>query len=113
MINHGVYAVLSDAVFMPVAGGDTDELEEELKTLLEESAPDGQLNLPEVPSGPMPTSRKTGVLDDDFFLSLPTVPDTHLNITDEELDRELSRLNISGAGLSVSELWGWLFLPCY
>ncbi|XP_042561751.1 charged multivesicular body protein 7-like isoform X2 [Clupea harengus] len=83
---------------LDTTGGDTDELEEELKTLLEESAPDGQLNLPEVPSGPMPTSRKTGVLDDDFFLSLPTVPDTHLNITDEELDRELSRLNISGAG---------------
>lgn len=85
-------------MFITVTGGDTDELEEELKSLLEESAPDSQLNLPEVPSGPMPSHRETGVLNDDFFRSLPTVPDSRLNITDEELDKELSRLNISGTG---------------
>ncbi|KAG5280582.1 hypothetical protein AALO_G00061760 [Alosa alosa] len=83
---------------LDTTGGDTVELEEELMSLLENSAPDGQLDLPEVPSGPLSSSREKGALDDDFFNSLPSVPDSRLNITDEELDRELSRLNISGAG---------------
>ncbi|KAL2091909.1 hypothetical protein ACEWY4_011707 [Coilia grayii] len=92
-----------DEVNQTLAGGaldttDGDELEEELDGLLKESASDEQLNLPEVPTGPMPSSKETGIFTDDFFRSLPTVPDFRLNITDEDLDRELCRLSISGAG---------------
>ncbi|KAF7694953.1 charged multivesicular body protein 7 [Silurus meridionalis] len=71
--------------------GESEELEEELKSLLEEGAPDTSLTLPEIPRHPVST-KETSVLDDAFFLSLPSVPDT--NITDEELERELGRLRL-------------------
>lgn len=87
-----------DEVNQTLAGGaldstdaDSEELEEELKSLLEENAPDKGLALPEAPTQTIAV-KETGVLDDAFFQSLPSVPNT--TITDEELDRELGRLSL-------------------
>ncbi|KAF5907346.1 ectonucleoside triphosphate diphosphohydrolase 4 isoform X1, partial [Clarias magur] len=71
--------------------GESEELENELKSLLEDGAPDTSLTLPEVPNHPVST-KATSVLDDTFFSSLPSIPNT--NITDEELERELGRLKL-------------------
>ncbi|XP_052418392.1 charged multivesicular body protein 7 isoform X1 [Carassius gibelio] len=76
------------------SGEDSEELEEELKSLLEKTIPDNDV-LPAVPTNPISPPRKTGILDADFVQSLPSVPDSSLGITDEELDRELSRLTVS------------------
>uniref|UniRef100_A0A8C1SW46 Charged multivesicular body protein 7 n=1 Tax=Cyprinus carpio TaxID=7962 RepID=A0A8C1SW46_CYPCA len=76
------------------SGEDSEELEEELKSLLEKTIPDNDV-LPVVPTHPISPPRKTGILDADFVQSLPSVPDSSLGITDEELDRELSRLTVS------------------
>ncbi len=78
-------------------GEDSEELEEELKSLLEKTIPDNDV-LPVVPTHPISPSRKTGILDVDFVQSLPSVPDSSLGITDKELDRELSRLTVSDTG---------------
>lgn len=86
---------VNDFAFVP-AGGDSDELEKELKSLLEESAPDTSLTLPEIPHHPV-TTKDTSVLDEAFFQSLPSVPDK--NITDEELERELGRLRLCVSSL--------------
>lgn len=80
------------------SGGDSDELEEELKSLLETTISESNDVLPEVPTHPVFPARKTG--DDDFIQSLPTVPNAGLGITDEELDRELSRLAVSDTDVS-------------
>ncbi|KAJ8380102.1 hypothetical protein SKAU_G00008800 [Synaphobranchus kaupii] len=82
------------------SGVDTDELEEELKTLLDESAADEQPALPEVPSEPLPSGGAPSALSDSFLNSLPTVPRSPFGITDEELDRELSRLTLTDTGVS-------------
>lgn len=76
------------------SGEDSEELEEELKSLLEKTIPDNDV-LPGVPTNPISPPRKMGILDADFVQSLPSVPDSSLGITDEELDRELSRLTVS------------------
>ncbi|XP_059359140.1 charged multivesicular body protein 7 isoform X2 [Carassius carassius] len=76
------------------SGEDSEELEEELKSLLEKTIPDNDV-LPAVPTHPFSPPRKMGILDADFVQSLPSVPDSSLGITDEELDRELSRLRVS------------------
>nr|XP_023694253.1 charged multivesicular body protein 7 isoform X1 [Paramormyrops kingsleyae] len=80
------------------SGGDTDELEEELKSLLEDSAPDGPLTLPKVPTQPLPSGRAPGLRGDSFLDALPPVPDSTFGITDEELDRELKRLSVADTG---------------
>ncbi|XP_064203434.1 charged multivesicular body protein 7 [Anguilla rostrata] len=82
------------------SGVDTDELEEELKSLLDESATDEQPGLPEVPSQPLPSRGAPAALSDSFLSSLPAVPQSSFGITDEELDRELSRLTLSDTGVS-------------
>lgn len=71
--------------------GESEELEEELKALLEDGAPDTSLTLPAIPRHAVST-KDTSVLDDAFSQSLPSVPDT--NITDEELEREMVRLSL-------------------
>ncbi|XP_018599509.1 charged multivesicular body protein 7 isoform X2 [Scleropages formosus] len=81
------------------SGGESDELEEELKSLLEESTPDGVRMLPEVPSRPLPAGRALGVHGDSFLDSLPPVPASTFGITDEELDRELSHLTLTDTGM--------------
>lgn len=80
-------------------GVDSEELEEELKSLLEESATDGQAGLPEVPSEPLPSRGAPAALNDSFLNSLPPVPHSDFGITDEELDRELSRLTLADTGV--------------
>ncbi|KAJ8400952.1 hypothetical protein AAFF_G00389090 [Aldrovandia affinis] len=80
--------------------GDAEDLEEELKSLLEESAPDGRPTLPDVPSGSLPRRRDPLALGDSFLSSLPSVPHSPFGITDEELDKELSRLTLSDTGVS-------------
>ncbi|XP_061116482.1 charged multivesicular body protein 7 isoform X2 [Conger conger] len=82
------------------SGVDTEELEEELKSLLDESATDGQPGLPQVPSEPLPSGGASSALSDSFLDSLPPVPHSPFGITDEELDRELSRLTIADPGVS-------------
>lgn len=79
-------------------GADTDELEEELKSLLEKNIPDSSDVLPDVPTHPVFPTKKTEFSVDDFVQSLPAVPNAGLGITDEELDRELSRLSVSDTG---------------
>lgn len=74
--------------------GDTEELEKELKSLLEDTSPDRALpKLPEVPTHSMGPS--LGLLDDSFLRSLPSVPRPGAAISDEELDRELRRLTVT------------------
>lgn len=79
-------------------GADSDELEEELKSLLEKTIPDSNDVLPELPTHPVFPAKITAMSVDDFVQSLPDVPNASLGITDEELDRELSRLSVSDTG---------------
>lgn len=86
------------------SGGDSDELEEELKSLLEKTIPDSNDVLPEVPMHPVFPVKKTGLSADDFLQSLPAVPNAGLGITDEELDRELSRLSVSDTAVQMGNV---------
>ena len=79
---------------------DTEELEEELKALLDEPAADGQPGLPEVPSVPLPSGRAPAAPSDRFLSSLPAVPHSPFGISDQELDRELSRLTLADTGVT-------------
>ncbi|TSO88111.1 Ectonucleoside triphosphate diphosphohydrolase 4 [Bagarius yarrelli] len=88
--------------------GESEELEEELKALMEDGAPDTSLTLPDVPHQPV-SSKDTSVLDDAFLKSLPSVPDT--NITDEELERELSRLSLISISCLFPASWHFSFSP--
>ncbi|CAB1319753.1 unnamed protein product [Coregonus sp. 'balchen'] len=99
-----------DAVNQTLAGGalnstdaDTDELEDELRSLLENSTLDGPSTLPEVPSHPLSPVRESGSLCDDLLSALPLVPQSHFNITDEELDKELSRLTLADTCLQLKD----------
>ncbi|XP_007567197.1 charged multivesicular body protein 7-like isoform X1 [Poecilia formosa] len=72
---------------------DMDELEKELKALLDESEPDVNTSgLPAVPTNRLgPTSEQT-------LSSLPDVPRGHLHVTTDALEEELNRLTLSEAG---------------
>lgn len=82
----------------PDAGEDSEDLEEELKSLMEKSVPENDL-FPAVPTHPITPPRKTDLPDAAFVQFLPSVPNPGVNITDEELDRELRRLTVSDKGL--------------
>ncbi|XP_014015640.1 charged multivesicular body protein 7 [Salmo salar] len=95
-----------DEVNQILAGGalnsmdaDTDGLEDELRFLLENSSLDEPSTLPEVPSHPLSPVREFGSLCDDLLSALPSVPQTHFNITDDELDKERSRITLADTGL--------------
>ncbi|KAL0979446.1 hypothetical protein UPYG_G00185160 [Umbra pygmaea] len=75
---------------------DIDEMENELKSLLEDSSLGGVSMLPEVPSHPFSSVSE---ISSDLLSALPSVPQSHFNITDEELDKELSCLTLSDTGL--------------
>lgn len=79
---------------------DMDELEEELKSLLKESQPDTVL--PEIPTNPLGPVREPSLPDNDLLSSLPTVPQSHLNITTEQLEEELNQLTLTDSGLLFS-----------
>lgn len=75
------------------ADEDIDELEEELKSLIAESKPDSISRFPEVPTnvlGPPGGS--------DLLSSLPAVPYSPLDITDEQLEEELNNLKLTDSG---------------
>lgn len=71
-----------------LADGDMDELEEELKLLLDETKPDHIILLPEVPSGVLQPSGGSGLLD-----SLPAAPRSPINICEQ-----MKRLTVTSAG---------------
>lgn len=68
-----------------------DELEEELKALLDESKPD----LPAVPTNGL------GPSSEPILSSLPDVPRGRLNISTGRLEEDLNRLTLSDTGLYV------------
>lgn len=78
---------------------DIDELEEELKSLLEESKPDSISGLPQVPGRDLPSC-------------LPAVPHSHLPTTTEELEEELSQLTLIDPGLHFVLLCTFSLLHC-
>jgi len=74
---------------------DMDELEEELKALLDESKPDSISGLPTVPTNSL---RSAG---EPILGSLPAVPQSRLTVTTEQLEAELNNLTLSDTGLHV------------
>ncbi|XP_040899205.1 charged multivesicular body protein 7 [Toxotes jaculatrix] len=80
------------------ADEDIDELEEELKSLLDESKPDFISGLPEVPTNSLRPSGEPGLPGNDLLSSLPAVPRSHLNITTEQLEEELNQLSLTDSG---------------
>lgn len=79
-----------------------DALEEELKSLLEESQPDIASDLPKVPSDRLPFPRESNLPGSDLLSYLPAVPQNPLNITTEQLEEELNNLTLTDSGLLTS-----------
>ncbi|KAM8759516.1 charged multivesicular body protein 7 [Acanthopagrus schlegelii] len=77
------------------ADEDMDELEEELKSLLDESKPDSIPDLPEVPTSILQTPGELSVTGDKLLSSLPAVPYTPVNISTQKLDEELNMLTLT------------------
>ncbi|KAM4577495.1 charged multivesicular body protein 7 isoform 1-T1 [Odontesthes bonariensis] len=73
------------------ADEDMDELEEELKALLDESKPDSISGLPAVPTNSLRSSGEP-------IISLPAVPQSRLTVTTEQLEAELNNLTLSDTG---------------
>ncbi|XP_022610655.1 charged multivesicular body protein 7 [Seriola dumerili] len=86
------------------ADEDIDELEEELKSLLDESKPDSISGLPEVPTKPLRPSREPSLPGNDLLTSLPAVPYSHLNVTDEQLEEELNQLTLTDSGYQQKKM---------
>lgn len=74
------------------ADEDMDELEEELKSLLNESKPDSVSGLPTVPANNLQPSAVS------ILSSLPDVPQRPLNISTEQLEEELNQLSLTDSG---------------
>ncbi|XP_030272718.1 charged multivesicular body protein 7 [Sparus aurata] len=77
------------------ADEDMDELEEELKSLLDESKPDSIPDLPEVPTSILRPSGELSVTGDKLLSSQPAVPYTPVNISTQQLDEELNMLTLT------------------
>lgn len=75
-----------------IADEDMDELEEELKSLLNDSKPDSVSGLPTVPATNLQPSAES------ILSSLPDVPQHPLNISTEELEEELNQLTLTDSG---------------
>ncbi|XP_055742802.1 charged multivesicular body protein 7 isoform X2 [Salvelinus fontinalis] len=90
---------------------DTDGLEDELRFLLENSSLDEPSTLPEVPSHPLTPVRESGSFCDDLLSALPSVPQSHFNITDDELDKERSRITLADTGMPLSCSFIFQMLP--
>ncbi|XP_069562799.1 charged multivesicular body protein 7 [Brachyistius frenatus] len=80
------------------ADEDMDELEEELKSLLDESKPDSISDLPAVPTNGLRPSA------DPILSSLPAVPHGCLNITSEQLEEELNKLTLTDSGFQQKKV---------
>lgn len=74
---------------------DMDELEEELKSLLNDSKPDTVSGLPTVPATNLQPSAES------ILSSLPDVPQRPLNISTEQLEEELNQLTLTDSGLHL------------
>ncbi|XP_059192874.1 charged multivesicular body protein 7 [Centropristis striata] len=84
------------------ADEDMDELEEELKSLLDESKPDSISGLPEVPTNRLrPSEDYSGT---DLLSSLPAVPYRPLDITAEQLEEELNQLTLIDSGVQQKKM---------
>lgn len=97
---------------MSFADEDMDELEEELKSLLNESKTDSFSGLPEVPTNGLRPSGEPPLLGKDLLSSLPAVPFSPLNITDEQLERELNQLTLTDSGLHFQVSQSFFLLDC-
>lgn len=86
------------------ADEDMDALEEELKSLLEESQPDIASDLPKVPSDRLPFPRESNLPGSDLLSYLPAVPQNPLNITTEQLEEELNNLTLTDSGLQQKKM---------
>ncbi|XP_037113749.1 charged multivesicular body protein 7 [Syngnathus acus] len=75
---------VNQAISGVFTSGDDDELEEELKSLLDESN-----TISEVPSEPLPS-----IPGDDLLDLLPAVPDTDMNVGTKQLEEELKQLTL-------------------
>ncbi|XP_070690451.1 charged multivesicular body protein 7 [Pempheris klunzingeri] len=86
------------------ADEDMDELEAELKTLLDESKPDSFPGLPEVPTNGLRPPGEPSLPANDLLSSLPAVPLGHLPITDEQLEKELNQLTLTDSGFQQKKI---------
>ena len=89
--------LLAISLLIFVSDDDMDALEEELKSLLDESQPDIGPDLPKVPSGRVPVN----VPGSDLLSALPAVPQGPLTITDEQLEDELNKLTLNDSGQTI------------
>lgn len=86
------------------ADEDMDELEKELKTLLDESKPDSISGFPEVPAGDLWPSGEPRPAGKDLLSSLPAVPQSRLNVTAEQLEEELNQLTLTDSGFEQKKM---------
>ncbi|XP_037338840.2 charged multivesicular body protein 7 isoform X1 [Pungitius pungitius] len=77
---------------------DMDELEEELKSLLDESKPASLSSYPEVPTSGLRIPGEPGLAGTDVLSSLPAVPYRPLDITAEQLEEQLNQLTLADLG---------------
>ncbi|XP_004544175.1 charged multivesicular body protein 7 [Maylandia zebra] len=80
------------------ADEDMDELEEELKSLLNDSKPDSVSGLPTVPATNLQPSAES------ILSSLPDIPQRPLNISTEQLEEELNQLTLTDSGFQKKKL---------
>lgn len=78
---------------------DMDELEEELKSLLNESKPVSVSGLPEVPANRLRPYGESSLTGDDLLSSLPPAPHSNFHLTTEQLEEELHHLTLTNSGL--------------
>ncbi|XP_029999075.1 charged multivesicular body protein 7 [Sphaeramia orbicularis] len=86
------------------ADEDMDELEEELKSLLEETQTDISSGLPEVPSKPLRPSGEYSLMGNDLLSSLPAVPQRNMNFATEQLEQELNQLTLTDSGFQHKKI---------
>ena len=79
-----------------LADENVDELEEELKALMEDADPGV---LPEVPCSPLGPARGMAQGGGSLLGSLPDVPTNSFNISDQQLEEELNRLTLKDSGV--------------
>lgn len=80
------------------ADEDMDELEEELKSLLNDSKPDSVSGLPTVPATNLQPSAES------ILSSLPDIPQRPLNISTDQLEEELNQLTLTDSGFQQKKL---------
>ncbi|XP_054467136.1 charged multivesicular body protein 7 isoform X1 [Anoplopoma fimbria] len=86
------------------ADEDIDELEEELKSLLDESKPDSISSFPEVPTNGLRIPGEPSLPGTDLLSSLPAVPYRPFDITDEQLEEELNQLTLTDSGFQQKKM---------